>query len=221
MLAARTCGEITGPWRVLRPVPSDPGQTRDVRRAAHQDDEGDAMRARAGRQGRAAARTVLVRATAVALGAGLLAGCAGTSGEEPTTSPSPEPSATSPSASATPEPTASPSGSPVAGDTPTNGPVAITAPTSGATVAGPQVDVTGTGTAFEGTLLWEAVSVDTGEVGAQDFTNAGANGEVGPFAFTATLPAGTWTLHVWEPGMGEGDGAAARRNEATVTFTVS
>lgn len=182
------------------------------------------MRARAGRQGRAAALTVLGRTTAVVLGAGLLAGCAGTSGEEPGASAGADPSTpttSAPATPATPEPTGSPSGSPAAGDTPTNGPVAITAPTSGATVAGPQVDVTGTGTAFEGTLLWEAVSVDTGEVGAQDFTTGGANGEIGPFAFTATLPAGTWTLHVWEPGMGEGDAAGSRRNEATVTFTVS
>lgn len=184
------------------------------------------MRARAGRQGRAASPTALRRATTAALTAaltaGLLAGCAGTSGEAPTTSASPEPSSTSPATpSASAEPTPSPSGDPVAGDVPTNGPVAITAPTSGATVAGPDVAMTGTGTAFEGTLLWEAVSVETGAVGAQDFTTGGANGEIGPFAFTATLPPGTWTVHVWEPGMGEGDAGGARRNEATVTFTVS
>ncbi|MGW6129804.1 Gmad2 immunoglobulin-like domain-containing protein [Cellulomonas sp. NPDC055163] len=178
------------------------------------------MHGRAGRDGRATATTVLLHATTAALGLGLLAGCAGTSGEEPTASASAEPSAT-PTASPTPTPTAEPSGTATPGDVPTNGPVAITAPTSGATVAGPQVEVTGTGTAFEGTLRWEVVSVETGEVGAQDFTTGGANGEIGPFAFTATLPAGTWTLHVWEPGMGEGDTAEGRRNEATVTFTVS
>lgn len=180
------------------------------------------MHVGAGRDGRAAATTVLLRAATAALGLGLLAACAGTSGEDPTASASPEPSATpTPTASPTPEPTVEPSATAVPGDVPTNGPVAITAPTSGATVAGPQVEVTGTGTAFEGTLLWEVVSVETGEVGAQDFTTGGANGEIGPFAFTATVPPGTWTLRVWEPGMGEGDTAEGRRNEATVTFTVS
>ncbi|MBB2921404.1 Gmad2 immunoglobulin-like domain-containing protein [Cellulomonas cellasea] len=181
------------------------------------------MHERAGRREQAATRGVLLRVTTTALAVGLLAGCAGTSGAEPTASASPEPSATTPATTptASAEPTATPSGSPSAGDVPTNGPVAITAPTPGATVPGPQVDVTGTGTAFEGTLLWEIVSVDTGEVGAQDFTTGGANGEIGPFAFSATVPPGTWTLHVWEPGMGEGDAAEGRRNEATVTFTVS
>lgn len=181
------------------------------------------MRAQHGRQGRAG--TAVLRALPAAVALAVLAGCGGTAGTEPTASASPEPSATTPAATASattaPSPTAAPTGGPVAGDVPTNGPLAITAPTSGASVPGPQVAVTGTGTAFEGNLLWQLVEAGTGVVGAEGFTTGGANGETGPFAFSATVPSGTWTLHVWEPGMGEGESGGERRNEVTVTFTVS
>jgi hypothetical protein len=106
-------------------------------------------------------------------------------------------------------------------DQPSNGPNAITSPTPGATVSGPDVTVTGTGTAFEATLLWEAVPAGGGAAIAHGFTSAGANGAVGPFSFTTTLPAGRVTLSVWEPDMSDGAaGGAPRRNLVTVTFAV-
>ena len=80
--------------------------------------------------------------------------------------------------------------------------------------------VTGTGTAFEATLHWEAVPVGGAGPVAQGFTTAGANGEVGPFTFTATLPPGTFTLSVWEPDMSDGAAGTKRHNLVSVTFTV-
>ncbi|PVU83782.1 hypothetical protein DDP54_13165 [Cellulomonas sp. WB94] len=130
-------------------------------------------------------------------------------------------SATAPASTPTPEPSAS--STPTDGvptDQPTNGPNTLTAPTAGATVDGPDVPVTGTGTGFEATLSWEAVPTGGGDPVAQGFTTAGANGEVGPFAFTATLPPGTYTLSVWEPDMSDGATGTKRHNQVSVTVTV-
>ncbi|NKY38069.1 Gmad2 immunoglobulin-like domain-containing protein [Cellulomonas septica] len=83
--------------------------------------------------------------------------------------------------------------------------VVVDAPRPGAVVAGPDVDVRGSGTAFEGTLRWRVTSGDA--VVDEGYTTAGANGLVGPFGFTLALDTGIYTLEVWEPGMSE-DGAA-------------
>jgi len=91
-------------------------------------------------------------------------------------------------------------------------------------VAGPQVEVTGEGTAFEATLLWRVLRAGTADVVTESFTTAGANGEVGPYAFTVELAPGTYTLEVWEPDMSDGaadDGAADRGGLVASTFTVS
>jgi len=170
---------------------------------------------------------LLVAAAGAALTVATLAACAsgtvqpGTSTTSATTTASATasatPSATVPSA----EPTAS--STPTDGvptDQPTNGPNALTSPTSGATVDGPDVTVTGTGTGFEATLRWEAVPAGGGDPVAQGFTTAGANGEVGPFTFTVTLPPGAYALSVWEPDMSDGATGTKRHNQVSVSVTV-
>ncbi|WP_407344042.1 Gmad2 immunoglobulin-like domain-containing protein [Pengzhenrongella phosphoraccumulans] len=159
---------------------------------------------------------------AVAVVAALtLTGCA--SGDEPGSQPSTAASAdssASPSASSAPTPSATPvddTGDPA-------GTVTLTSPADGATVTGPQVEVTGEGTAFEGNLRWQALAAGTTDVVQEGFTTAGANGTVGPFVFTVELAAGSYTLEIWEPGESDaaGEGAAdARRGLVTSTFTVS
>jgi len=160
---------------------------------------------------------------AVAVAAALaLTGCA--NGAEPG-SQTPGTAATadssaSPSASSAPTPSATP----VDDAADPAGTVTLTSPADGATVTGPQVEVTGEGTAFEGNLRWQALAAGTTDVLQEGFTTAGANGTVGPFAFTVELLAGSYTLEIWEPGESDaaGEGATdARRGLVTSTFTVS
>jgi len=137
-----------------------------------------------------------------------LAGCQTDSPVEAGTTP-----AESTTVSSTPAP-AAPSTASSAGTT------TIEAPASGSTVAGPTVTVSGTGTAFEGTLLYLVLDAE-GTTVAEGYTTAGANGEIGPFSVDVTLDPGLYTVQVWEPGMGEGDASAPPENLAEVTFTVS
>ncbi|GEN78550.1 Gmad2 immunoglobulin-like domain-containing protein [Actinotalea fermentans] len=166
-----------------------------------------------------AAHRAVAAGLAVVVGTGLLAGCrTGESTEpadEPTAAPTEEPAAT---AEPTVEPT--PTDTPeVAAEPAVNGPNSITAPTAGAEVPGPTVTVTGEGTGFEGTLAYRVTRA--GEVVAEGYTTAGANGEVGPYSFDVALDPGEYTLQVWEPGMGEGDSDGDARNRVEVSFTVS
>lgn len=148
------------------------------------------------------AAAALVAAVAVAALSGCQSGTPADASSSPTTSPSATPSAT-------PEPSPSPTPDPTASTGPTAGPTAgsnrILSPQDGAAVPGPVVTVSGEGTAFEGTLLWRALPAGSTEPAAEGFTQGGANGEVGPFTFDVELAPGTWTIQVWEPGMGEGD----------------
>ena len=145
-----------------------------------------------------------------------LTGCAGT--DEPGAAPS---SATTEAMPPEPDPTtattATTSPAPAGANT-------ITTPADGSTVAGPQIEATGEGTAFEATLLWRVVRAGTGVVVTENFTTAGANGEIGPYAFTIALTPGSYTLEVWEPDMSDGgtesDGPD-RTGLVTSTFTVS
>jgi len=113
----------------------------------------------------------------------------------PTGSPSTSPTAAAPTPTET-----SPSDPGPAGDER----LSIAFPRDGATVRGPEVTVEGEGTAFEGTLLWR-VTDPAGTTVAEDFTMAGANGEVGPYSFTVTLDPGTYSLEVWEQDMSDGE----------------
>jgi hypothetical protein len=129
-----------------------------------------------------------------------------------------------PATSATPRPTgelpAPTASGAVPSEQPSNGPNAITSPAPGATVDGPDVTMTGTGTGFEGTLLWEVVPAAGGDPITHGLTTAGANGEIGPFTVTTTLAAGRVALSVWEPDMSGAAAGKTRHNLVTVTFTV-
>ena len=179
------------------------------------------------RAGRTRSLQLLAAGACAALAAATLAGCAsgtvrtGASTTVGTTTASATPSATAPARTPTPTATAtSTSTDVVPTDQPTNGSNTLTSPAPGATVDGPEVTVTGTGTAFEATLRWEAVPVGGADPVAQGFTTAGANGEVGPFTFTAPLPTGPVMLSVWEPDMSDGATGTKRHNLVSVTFTV-
>ena len=178
------------------------------------------------RAGRTRPIQLLAAGACAALAAATLVGCAsgtvqtGASTTVGTTTVAATPSATAPARTPTPEPTASTPTDVVPTDQPTNGPNILTSPAPGATVNGPDVTVTGTGTAFEATLRWAAVPVGGGDAVAQGFTTAGANGEVGPFTFTVTLPTGPVTLSVWEPDMSDGATGTKRHNLVSATFTV-
>ena len=148
-------------------------------------------------------------------GALTLAGCAATS--QPGSTGSGSTSATHATAPTKAEPTEG-----AASSSSTEAPSTITAPADGATVASGQVTVTGTGTAFEGTLSWQVLAADSGNVITHGFTTAGANGTVAPFTFTVDLTPGRYTLEVWEPDMSDSTTPPATRHGlATSTFTVS
>ncbi|WP_369069283.1 Gmad2 immunoglobulin-like domain-containing protein [Kineococcus terrestris] len=78
------------------------------------------------------------------------------------------------------------------------------------------VTVEGTGTAFEGTLLWTVTDAAGTEI-ARDAVQAGANGTWGDFSFTAALPAGDYTVTVVAPDESGGEGAAPLPDTKTVT----
>ncbi len=162
-------------------------------------------------------RGPLVGATLLALAGLALTGCqTGSPAAAPSTAVASASATTSPSAS----PTAEPSSSPTPSTAPGTGTTVIDAPADGASVQGPSVTVSGTGTAFEATLLY-LVSAADGSTVDQGYTTAGANGTIGPFSIGLTLEPGTYTVKVWEPGMGEDDSSTPPLNLATVTFTVS
>lgn len=100
----------------------------------------------------------------------------------------------------------------------------VLVPESGSTVPGPDVRVSGVATAFEGNLLWSVTDLDSGATTAEGFTRGGANGVMGPFAFTVQLDPGSYAVEVWEPettedGTAPGGGSGAR-DPARTTFTV-
>ena len=168
---------------------------------------------------RAGTRVRLAGAALLVVAALPLAGCQ-TGTADPSATPAPTETTASPSPSPSPsiEATPSPSATPAQADA--TGTTTIDTPATGAMVAGPTVTVSGTGTAFEATLLYLVSDADGASV-REGFTTAGANGEIGPFSFEVTLDPGTYTVEVWEPGMGENDAAAPPLNQAQVTFTVS
>ncbi|MFC5380038.1 Gmad2 immunoglobulin-like domain-containing protein [Aquipuribacter nitratireducens] len=80
------------------------------------------------------------------------------------------------------------------------------------------VRVSGTATAFEGTVSWQ-VREGTGAVVDSGFTQAGANGEYGPFSFTTDLGPGEYTVRVFTESM-SGDEGAPVLWESTTDITV-
>lgn len=93
-------------------------------------------------------------------------------------------------------------------------------PAQGATVPAGTVRFTGYGTAFEATFLWE-VRDAAGTVVADGFTNGGSMGTFGEFAFSADLPAGRYTVEVYQPDESGGESAEGPRMfPDTKDFTV-
>lgn len=175
-----------------------------------------------------AARGVVGAGLAVVLASSLLVGCR--TGDDDTVAVEPDPSPTAtleapdpgPTRSAPPAVSPAPTEPTAPAPTPAvNGTTSVTAPLAGATVPGPTVTVTGEGTALEGTLLWRVVRAGSADTVAEGWTQAGANGDVGPYAFDVMLEPGDYVAQVWEPDMREGDEDGGRRNLVEVAFTVS
>ena len=161
---------------------------------------------------RAAARALAAVAAVL-----VLVGCqTGAPADEPTDQPTE--TVTSPAPTETPEPAEDPTET--AGGAAVNGPNSILVPQDGAVVTGPDVTVSGEGTAFEATLLYQVTRAGTEDVVAEGYTMGGANGEVGPWEIELTLDPGEYDVSVWEPGMGEGDQPDEPVNLVRVTFTV-
>ena len=149
-----------------------------------------------------------------------LAGCAGAADPGGATTTTTGTTSGTPKTAASASPTTVSTGPPTAPAMDPSAP-AITAPADGATVAGPSVSVAGTGTAVEGTLRWRVLRSGSTDVVTENFTTAGANGVVGPYAFTVTLTPGSYTVEVWEPSMSDGATEDAATTRTTRTFTVT
>lgn len=158
---------------------------------------------------------------AVLVGAAALAGCQ----RQVEAAPEPAPATSPPRSSAPPSSSApadrSPSPLPSAAAPTASGANTILSPADGATVPGPRVTVSGTGTAFEATLLWRVLDTTTGQVVAEDFTMGGSMGEIGPFSFEIELAPGVYQAEVWAPDMSDGEaGGPERIDLVAVTFLV-
>lgn len=161
---------------------------------------------------------------AAGLGVAVLTGCqTGQDPIEPGAGPTvADPVESEPAAEPEPSESADPDGPTDPPEPVVNGDNSITSPLPGTSVPGPTVTATGEGTAFEATLLYRVVVAGSRDVVVEDFTTAGANGEVGPWTIDLTLEPGDYTLQVWEPDMsdGESEGGPAR-NLVETTFTVT
>lgn len=76
-------------------------------------------------------------------------------------------------------------------------------PTQDATVDSP-VDITGFGTAFEGTVSWEVREDGSDTVVEEGFAQAGANGDFAEFSDTVDLPPGTYEIRAFESSAQDG-----------------
>ena len=91
-------------------------------------------------------------------------------------------------------------------------PVWVVEPQQGTHLVPGVVGITGVGTAFEGTLLWE-VTGPAGEVFGEGSTTAGANGAFGEFSVgLADLPSGgPYAVSVWAPDESGGESGLGPR----------
>lgn len=76
-------------------------------------------------------------------------------------------------------------------------------PTQDATVGSP-VEITGFGTAFEGTVSWEVREDGSDTVVEEGFAQAGANGDFAEFSDTVDLPPGTYEIRAFESSAQDG-----------------
>lgn len=114
-------------------------------------------------------------------------------------------------------------GEPLSRDADARGQIWIESPTEGATLAEPY-RVTGSSTAFEGTISWEVEAPDGSMIG-HGFTMGGANGTFADYAFTLDFeglePGGPYTLRIWADDMSGGESPEGPRMfEQTRTFDI-
>ena len=99
-------------------------------------------------------------------------------------------------------------------------PVQVSSPAAGSRQPIGTVVIAGSGTASEGTLLYE-ITTSTGTAVASGFVGAGANGEIAPFAVGVPLGAGSYTASVWVPDESDGESSLGPRPfEVRRSFTV-
>ncbi len=88
-------------------------------------------------------------------------------------------------------------------------------PTQGSTVSSP-VQITGYGTAFEGTISWEVRHEGSDEVVADGFTQGGSMGDFADFGDSVELEPGTYEMRAFESSAENGEPI----HVDTKTFTV-
>jgi hypothetical protein len=103
---------------------------------------------------------------------------------------------------------------------PSSDAIQVTSPPAGARMVTGTVKVAGTGTASEGTLLYEVTDA-SGALVADGFANAGANGTLGVFSLAVPLGAGSYTVAIWAPDESDAEGSRGPRPfEVRRSFTV-
>ncbi|MFC3687881.1 Gmad2 immunoglobulin-like domain-containing protein [Aquipuribacter hungaricus] len=93
-------------------------------------------------------------------------------------------------------------------------------PYEGQRVPAGTVTLSGTATAFEGSVSWVVQDAD-GTAVAEGATQSGSNGDYGPWTVPVELPPGTWTVVLRAENMaGEAEGPGPWLWEDSTTFTV-
>jgi len=93
-------------------------------------------------------------------------------------------------------------------------PVQVSSPEDGAVVTSP-VTVTGSASAFEGTVQWELEAGNT--VVRRGYATAGECCTLSPYTFTVRAPAGEYTLVVHDEDVSDGEGNPMSRDTKTIT----
>lgn len=100
-------------------------------------------------------------------------------------------------------------------------PTWIIRPQHGETVPAGEVEVTGYGTAFEGTFTWEVRDAQSDEVVAEGFTQGGSMGTFDDFTFTVDLEPGQYVVEVYQEDVSDGESPEGPRMfPDTKLFTV-
>ena len=100
-------------------------------------------------------------------------------------------------------------------------PTWVISPQHGETVPAGEVEVTGYGTAFEGTFLWEVRDAQTDEVVADGFTQGGSMGTYDDFSFSVELEPGEYVVEVYQEDVSDGESPEGpRMYPDTKRFTV-
>jgi hypothetical protein len=95
--------------------------------------------------------------------------------------------------------------------------VQIDSPAQGATVAGPDVVVSGEAAVFEATVLWEVRRA--GAVVQQGVTSSAEGQRFAPYRFTLRLEPGEYQVRVLEDDPSDGEGRPVLSDDKTITVT--